>query len=129
MRVKIEQIAQSGGIYKIYFSHSLCGVFLSLPNSAQVGASVQINFKASEAMISKKPLEISAENEILAKILDIKFGEILSNISLSAFDEKVKFDIITTTSSAQNLGICVGDEIYAYINASAIYIEKIDDKD
>ncbi|MDA3076119.1 hypothetical protein OFO12_01900 [Campylobacter sp. JMF_04 NA10] len=127
MRVRVEQILASEGIYKILFSHGLCGVFLELPKPISVGSGVEIGLKATQAFLARKKCEISAENEICAKISDIKFGEILSNLSFCKSGQNLEFDIIATTQSVRNLGLCVGDKIYIYANASAIFIEKIYD--
>ena len=123
-KAKISDIKGAADIYEVEFllesGSKFHGVFLELKSGAAVGDGVRIGFKNTDVVLSRAPLkDVSLQNEIRVKISDLKLGEILCVAAL-------KFEAIISAKSARELGLRVGDELYAYVSCSAIYIQKYD---
>ena len=97
---------------------------MELKPGAAVGDGVRIGFKNTDVVLSRAPLkDVSLQNEIRVKISDLKLGEILC---VAALEGELKFEAIISAKSARELALRVGDELYAYVSCSAIYIQKYD---
>ncbi len=89
----------------------------------KVGDSVYAIIKASNVIIATDvPNKISARNVIKANVVEVKNGEVNSQINLSAGSLKLASTI--TVDATKELGIKQNDEVFAIIKASNILIAK-----
>ena len=124
IKVKISAIEQNDGVSVFEFSaENLSLKMLSLENlqNLKIGDEVQLNFKSSDVFVAtSRLLNCSVSNEIKAEISDIQKGKITSSLHLNA--GKFEFESIISTSSLKRLNLAPGDQIYAYVKATSLYI-------
>ena len=124
IKAKISAIEQTGGVSVFEFSaENLSLKMLSLENlqNLKIGDEVRLNFKSSDIFVATSPLlNCSVSNEIKAQISDIEQGQITSSLHLNA--GKFEFESIISTASLKRLNLALGDQIYAYVKATSLYI-------
>ena len=124
IKAKISAIEQNDGVSVFEFSaENLSLKMLSLENlqNLKIGDEVRLGFKSSDVFVATSPLlNCSVSNEIKAEISDIKKGQITSSLHLNA--GKFEFESIISTSSLKRLNLALGDQIYAYVKATSLYI-------
>ena len=124
IKAKISAIKQTGGVSVFEFSaENLSLKMLSLENlqNLKIGDEVWLGFKSSDVFVATSPLlNCSVSNEIKAEISDIQKGEITSSLHLNA--GKFEFESIISTASLKRLNLALGDQIYAYVKATSLYI-------
>ena len=124
IKAKISAIEQNDGVSVFEFSaENLSLKMLSLENlqNLKIGDEVRLNFKSSDVFVATSPLlNCSVSNEIKARISDIQKGEITSSLHLNA--GKFEFESIISTASLKRLNLAPGDQIYAYVKATSLYI-------
>ena len=124
IKAKISAIEQNDGVSVFEFSaENLSLKMLSLENlqNLKIGDEVRLNFKSSDVFVAtSRILNCSVSNEIKAQISDIEQGQITSSLHLNA--GKVEFESIITTASLKRLNLALGDQIYAYVKATSLYI-------
>ena len=124
IKAKISAIEQTGGVSVFEFSaENLSLKMLSLENlqNLKSGDEVWLNFKSSDVFVATSPLiNCSVSNEIKAEISDIQKGQITSSLHLNA--GKFEFESIISTASLKRLNLTPGDQIYAYVKATSLYI-------
>nr|WP_315016061.1 TOBE domain-containing protein [uncultured Campylobacter sp.] len=124
IKAKISAIEQNDGVSVFEFSaENLSLKMLSLENlqNLKIGDEVRLNFKSSDVFVATSPLlNCSVSNEIKAQISDIEQGQITSSLHLNA--GKFEFESIISTSSLKRLNLAPGDQIYAYVKATSLYI-------
>ena len=124
IKAKISAIEQNDGVSVFEFrAENLSLKMLSLENlqNLKIGDEVWLNFKSSDVFVATSPLlNCSVSNEIKAKISDIQKGEITSSLHLNAGE--FEFESIISTSSLKRLNLAPGDQIYAYVKATSLYI-------
>ena len=124
IKAKISAIEQTGGVSVFEFSaENLSLKMLSLENlqNLKIGDEVRLNFKSSDVFVATSPLlNCSVSNEIKAEISDIEQGQITSSLHLNA--GKFEFESIITTASLKRLNLTQGNQIYAYVKATSLYI-------
>ena len=124
IKAKISAIEQTGGVSVFEFSaENLSLKMLSLENlqNLKIGDEVLLGFKSSDVLVATSPLlNCSVSNEIKAQISDIEQGQITSSLHLNA--GKFEFESIISTSSLKRLNLAPGDQIYAYVKATSLYI-------
>lgn len=124
IKAKISAIEQNDGVSVFEFSaENLSLKMLSLENlqNLKIGDEVWLNFKSSDVFVATSPLlNCSVSNEIKAQISDIKKGQITSSLHLNA--GKFEFESIISTASLRRLNLAPGDQIYAYVKATSLYI-------
>lgn len=124
IKAKISAIEQTGGVSVFEFSaENLSLKMLSLENlqNLKIGDEVRLNFKSSDVFVATSPLlNCSVSNEIKVRISDIQKGEITSSLHLNA--GKFEFESIISTASLKRLNLALGDQIYAYVKATSLYI-------
>ena len=127
IRARINEILQKDGIHSVGFiagGIKLRGVFLQLSSELKVGSEVYVGFKSTDVLLSREALSgVSSENEVHGKITSLSLGEILCTLR---FEGKISFDVLISAHCAQEFALREGDEVFAYISATAIYIEKYD---
>ena len=124
IKAKISAIEQTGGVSVFEFSaENLSLKMLSLENlqNLKIGDEVWLGFKSSDVFVATSPLlNCSVSNEIKAQISDIEQGQITSSLHLNA--GKFEFESIISTASLKRLNLAPGDQIYAYVKATSLYI-------
>ncbi|WP_298791314.1 TOBE domain-containing protein [uncultured Campylobacter sp.] len=124
IKAKISAIEQNDGVSVFEFSaENLSLKMLSLENlqNLKIGDEVWLGFKSSDVFVATSPLlNCSVSNEIKAEISDIQKGEITSSLHLNA--GKFEFESIISTASLKRLNLALGDQIYAYVKATSLYI-------
>ena len=124
IKAKISATEQTGGISVFEFSaENLSLKMLSLENlqNLKIGDEVWLNFKSSDVFVATSPLiNCSVSNEIKAEISNIQKGQITSSLHLNA--GKFEFESIISTASLKRLNLALGDQIYAYVKATSLYI-------
>ncbi len=124
IKAKISAIEQNDGVSVFEFSaENLSLKMLSLENlqNLKIGDEIWLNFKSSDVFVATSPLlNCSVSNEIKAQISDIEQGQITSSLHLNA--GKFEFESIISTSSLKRLNLAPGDQIYAYVKATSLYI-------
>ena len=124
IKAKISAIEQTGGVSVFEFSaENLSLKMLSLENlqNLKIGDEVRLNFKSSDVFVATSPLlNCSVSNEIKAQISDIQRGQITSSLHLNAGE--FEFESIISAASLKRLNLALGDQIYAYVKATSLYI-------
>ena len=124
IKAKISAIEQNNGVSVFEFSAEILSLkMLSLENlqNLKIGDEVLLNFKSSDVFVATSPLlNCSVSNEIKAQISDIEQGQITSSLHLNA--GKFEFESIISTSSLKRLNLAPGNQIYAYVKATSLYI-------
>ena len=124
IKAKISAIEQNDGVSVFEFSaENLSLKMLSLENlqNLKIGDEVRLSFKSSDVFVATSPLlNCSVSNEIKAQISDIQRGQITSSLHLNAGE--FEFESIISTSSLKRLNLAPGDQIYAYVKATSLYI-------
>ena len=124
IKAKISAIEQNDGVSVFEFSAENLGLkMLSLENlqNLKIGDEVRLNFKSSDVFVAtSRILNCSVSNEIKAQISDIQRGQITSSLHLNA--GKFEFESIISTASLKRLNLAPGDQIYAYVKATSLYI-------
>ncbi len=125
--VKIKEIKTIDSLNIVEFdfhSITLKMMSLELDSDITINKRVELLVKPSNVIISKNYMEeISLSNQFFAKILDIKDGELLSSLSLKAFD--TFFESIITKDSKIKLNLKENDEVNILIKASDLSILRI----
>lgn len=124
IKAKISAIEQNDGVSVFEFSaENLSLKMLSLENlqNLKIGDEVRLSFKSSDVFVATSPLlNCSVSNEIKAEISNIQRGQITSSLHLNA--GKFEFESIISTASLKRLNLALGDQIYAYVKATSLYI-------
>ncbi|QKF72239.1 molybdenum-pterin binding domain-containing protein [Aliarcobacter faecis] len=124
-RVKDIQTLDSLNIVKFEFNNMIFKMMsLDLNSDVKVGKYVELLVKPTNIIISKKFIDdISLSNQALAKITDIRNGELLSSISLQIADTNLE-SIITKESSIK-LDLKKDNEVNILIKASDLSILRV----
>ena len=124
IKAKISAIDENDGVSVFEFNAANLSLkMLSLENlqNLKIGDEVRLNFKSSDVFVASSPLlNCSVSNEIKAQISSIQKGQITSSLHLNAGE--VEFESIITTASLKRLNLALGDQIYAYVKATSLYI-------
>ena len=124
IKAKISAIDENDGVSVFEFNTANLSLkMLSLENlqNLKIGDEVRLNFKSSDIFVATSPLlNCSVSNEIKAQISSIQKGQITSSLHLNAGE--FEFESIITTASLKRLNLSLGDQIYAYVKATSLYI-------
>ena len=124
IKAKISAIDENDGVSVFEFNAANLSLkMLSLENlqNLKIGDEVRLGFKSSDVFVATSPLlNCSVSNEIKVRISDIQKGEITSSLHLNAGE--FEFESIITTASLKRLNLSLGDQIYAYVKATSLYI-------
>jgi len=90
---------------------------LTLEIDFNIGTAI-LYFKPTMVSISKKKCESSIENNLKAKIVMIKHGEIFSNIYCDFIGYEI--EVLLLNEKVKELNLNIGDEIYLMIRATEI---------
>ncbi len=90
------------------------------------GEELFILFKESETILAKEfKGAISVRNRFSCKVKDVKRGEILSEITLSFFEDEIVS--IISALSCKEMGIKKGDLVEAFVKTNEITLMRIAD--
>lgn len=124
IKAKISAIDENDGVSVFEFNAANLNLKMLSMESLQnlkIGDEVRLNFKSSDVFVATSPLlNCSVSNEIKVRISDIQKGEITSSLHLNAGE--FEFESIITTASLKRLNLALGDQIYAYVKATSLYI-------
>ena len=124
IKAKISAIDENDGVSVFEFNAANLSLkMLSLENlqNLKIGDEVRLNFKSSDVFVATSPLlNCSVSNEIKAQLSSIQKGQITSSLHLNAGE--FEFESIITTASLKRLNLSLGDQIYAYVKATSLYI-------
>ena len=124
IKAKISAIDENDGVSVFEFNAANLSLkMLSLENlqNLKIGDEVRLNFKSSDVFVATSPLlNCSVSNEIRAQISSIQKGQITSSLHLNAGE--FEFESIITTASLKRLNLALGNQIYAYVKATSLYI-------
>ena len=124
IKAKISAIDENDGVSVFEFNAANLSLkMLSLENlqNLKIGDEVRLNFKSSDVFVATSPLlNCSVSNEIKAQISSIQNAPITSSLHLNAGE--FEFESIITTASLKRLNLALGDQIYAYVKATSLYI-------
>ena len=124
IKAKISAIDENDGVSVFEFNAANLSLkMLSLENlqNLKIGDEVRLNFKSSDVFVATSSLlNCSVSNEIKAQISSIQKGQITSSLHLNAGE--LEFESIITTASLKRLNLALGDQIYAYVKATSLYI-------
>lgn len=124
IKAKISAIDENDGVSVFEFNAANLSLkMLSLENlqNLKIGDEVRLNFKSSDVFVATSPLlNCSVSNEIKAQISSIQKGQITSSLHLNVGE--FEFESIITTASLKRLNLALGDQIYAYVKATSLYI-------
>lgn len=99
----------------------LACISLQAPLGLKANAKVLLGFKSADVLLSLRPCALLGANELKARVLGIKQGEILSALSLECAD----FSFEALLSANEALKISTNDEIFAYISYTCLYIDEV----
>ena len=124
IKAKISAIDENDGVSVFEFNAANLSLkMLSLENlqNLKIGDEVRLNFKSSDVFVATSPLlNCSVSNEIKAQISSIQKGQITSSLHLNAGE--FEFESIISAASLKRLNLALGDQIYAYVKATSLYI-------
>ncbi len=126
-KAKIVDIQKCDTLHLVKFSfnsQNLSMISLELDSDIKIGVDVKLMVKPTHISISKEfDLQLSCDNQLKAKIIDIENGEILSSIRLDI--EGQVLESIITFSSSQRLDLKVDDNIVAIVQSCDLSIGEI----
>ncbi len=67
-------------------------------------------------------MDVSARNKLSGTIKDVKLGQVMAEITLKIGENEVV--TVVTRTSAERLGLKVGDKAYALVKATEIMVGK-----
>ncbi len=105
-------------------SQELFMLSLELSCDIKINTKVRLAIKPTNIIISKDfNSNISCDNKLKAKIIEIENGELLGSIKL-AIEDKILESIITYSSSKQ-MELKIGDSVMALIQSCDLSISEI----
>ena len=121
---KIESIDNLNIVYFNFLNQPLCMMSLDLNSTVQVGTKVSLTAKPSHIVIAKELGDtLSFSNQLKASIKRINNGQLLTSLQLSI--EGFNLESIITLERCKTMGLNIGDEIVACINASELSIVSV----
>jgi len=67
-------------------------------------------------------MDVSARNKLPGQVKEVKLGQVMAEITLKIGENEVV--AVVTRTSAERLGLKVGDEAYALVKATEIMVGK-----
>ena len=98
-------------------------ITLELAEDYAVGAVVDISFKSTHVALAKcLQGEVSISNKVPARVVELKSGELLTDVLLES--GAGRFYALITTDAAVRMGLASGDSVTALMKASDLYLSK-----
>ncbi|QQF52881.1 hypothetical protein [Campylobacter fetus] len=123
MQVVVREIKIAHQMCEIKFSSQVGELFmlgLELQDDIKIGSKVLLGFKNSDIALSSHK-QISTRNNFCVSITNISVGEIISTINLNSNG----FIFETVLSSNLINEFKIGEEIWACLNETSLYISEI----
>ncbi len=127
IKAKIKDIQTCDDLHVVEFDCdgvSLKMMSLELGQNVSIEKQVLLNIKPTHVDIAKKLYQSTCANAIKCSINSIESGELLACLSLQA-NENLSLEAIVLEHSLSKLQLSEGDEVYAFLPASELSIEKI----
>ncbi len=86
------------------------------------GTKVNVMFKETELIIARNSGEISLQNRIPVKIIEIAQGQLLSQLTLQYRDYRL--DSVITSNAVKQLQLNLGDEVIAMIKTNEVMLSE-----
>lgn len=86
------------------------------------GAEVKVMFKETEVIIGKNDLDISLQNRIPAKVVQIREGQLLSQLTLKYQNHLI--GSIITSNAVKQLQLLTGSHVVAMIKTNEIMLSE-----
>jgi molybdate transport system regulatory protein len=67
-------------------------------------------------------MDVSARNKLPGQVKEVKLGQVMAEITLKIGENELV--AVVTKTSAERLGLKVGDEAYALVKATEIMVGK-----
>lgn len=97
---------------------------LSPLDEVKIGSKVGLNFKSSDLIISTKKLEnCSISSQLACKIIYLNLGSVTCVVGLNF--NGYEFESIISANSAKRLNLSVGDDVFACVKSTSVYIAEI----
>lgn len=127
IRATVSAIEQQESLHRVEL-HAVGEVFyvitLELAEDYAIGAEVDITFKSTHVAVAKDLAgEVSISNRIEARVVEMKKGELLTDILLES--RAGRFYALTTTQAAKRMLLAPGDRVTALMKASDLYLSKV----
>lgn len=121
---KIQSVENLNIVNFDFLGQALSMMSLDLNDKLKIGSKVVLTTKPTHIAIAKEfSGNISYSNQLDAKIIEIKNGELLSSIKLSTGDAICE-SIITKKSSVR-MNLQIGESVTLFIKASELSIKEI----
>jgi len=75
-----------------------------------------------ESRMSERPLDISARNNLWGPIVGLTLGDVMAEVRVQVGEQELV--AVITRSSAERLGLAVGDTVAAVIKSTEVMIGK-----
>lgn len=122
-KAKLDFVKNEGSLSFASFSNDYQSFYMLATDLDLSVAELMLDFKASDVIITKEPIKSSISNEIRAKITSLDEGKICSVLKLE--NEFCDFEAILSRKSSDALKLKLGDEVFAYVKANALFIESV----
>ena len=126
-KVKIVDIQKTNTLHLVKFalsSQELSMISLELDSDIKIGIDVKLMVKPTHIAIAKEiNSNLSCDNQLKAKIVDIENGEILSSIRLEIEGEIL--EAIITYHSSKKINLEIGEDIIAIIQPFDLSIGEV----
>ena len=67
-------------------------------------------------------MEVSARNKLTGTVKDVKLGQVMAEVTLQVGENEIT--ALITKTSAERLGLKVGDKAFALIKATEVMVGK-----
>jgi len=67
-------------------------------------------------------MEVSARNKLTGTVKDLRLGQVMAEVTLQVGENEIT--ALITRTSAERLGLKVGDEAFALIKATEVMVGK-----
>jgi molybdopterin-binding protein len=67
-------------------------------------------------------MQTSARNRLPGTVTDVRLGGVMAQIGIRVGDNQI--DAVITRDSAEELGLAVGDRVFAVIKATEVMVNK-----
>ena len=67
-------------------------------------------------------MQTSARNRLPGTVTDVRLGAVMAQVGIRVGDNQI--DAVITRDSAEELGLAVGDRVFAVIKATEVMVNK-----
>ena len=129
IKAVVNELSNIEGITKIigeFGGKTIKAVTLEAPCNVRSGIASFFVFKETEVGLAKNLSgEISFSNRFEGELASLEKGKVLARVSIDIGMQTITS--IITTEAAERLEICVGDKITAFVKATEVSLEALDE--